>query len=241
MGFKFNNTHSDTFNICVRTESIPCIAPRRHTVITVPGRDGQYVFEEAYDNVKLKFNCNIVDEPGVSRPERAREISAWLANTGVLILDQDPDVQYKVVKSVSGIDSIPRGYTLPVDDFTIEFECGPHKESIVAVTDGPHTVVHGNKITIDYEGTHKALPIIKMEGVASVVTVGPFTITGLSGILYIDSPNQLVYSIAGTVKTNQMSKFSGNFSELNPGENEFPISGTITNLAITTYYRDTYK
>ncbi len=262
MGFKFNGIHSDTFKICVRTESLPCIAPKRQTTISVPGRDGQHVVEDGYDNIEVKFECSIVDEFPVGRRKNTRAIASWLADTGVLILDHEKDVEYRVVRSVTNIDITPRGYEVPVDDFKITFECLPHPRSAY-YNDGLYwdtctsswqylempwpgyirtfEVSNGDNIDVHNAGTYKALPVIKMEGVASSVTVGDFTITGLSGIVYIDCFNQLVYSMSGASKVNQISKFSGKFPELKPGENIFPISGSITNLVIEFDYKNTYR
>jgi len=262
MGFTFNNIHSDTLNICVRTESIPCIAPRRNTAVTVPGRDGQYMFEEGYDNVKVKFNCNIVDSATLNRRVLSRQIAAWLAYTGILILDQDPTIRYKVVKTSSGIDSLPVGYELPVDDFAIEFECSPHKESVDRITT-EYTYVeelflkwgevnlawsefnmpwlgYPQHMTVINDGTYKSLPLIKMEGAASYIIFGGLSITGLSGVLYIDCNNQVVYRVSGASKINEMSKFSGYFPVVHPGENTFPIYGNITELNVVVEHHNTY-
>jgi phage-related protein len=58
--------------------------------------------------------------------------------------------------------------------------------------------------------------------------------------VYIDCKDFVVYSQNGSTKTNRISDFSGEFPELVPGENQFPITGTITELTIEFDYKNTY-
>ena len=239
MGFTFNGQHSDVLDICVRTERVPYIAEKRSSTIVIPGRDGEYITEYGYENQELRFDCNIYGTRE-DRRDRARQIGEWLSSTGTLVLDDEPDKQYQVVKTVNNIHSSYRDPQLPVEDFTLSFTCKPHAES-VALLEVSQSVSHGDEMVISNLGTYKSFPVIKMEGVASEVSVGEFTISDLDSTIFIDCDRQIVYEIVGGEKVNKISMFSGIFPALNPGDNTFPISGSITSLTVTFNYRYKYR
>lgn len=262
MGFTFNGKHSDELRIAVKTKSIPFIPSKRQTEIEVQGRDGVHIFEDGFNNIQVKVSCVITGETILDRRKTARQISSWLTSTGSLIFDYEPDVIYHVVKTINGIDATPGGYQLPMDEFDILFECKPYQkqtyyndnltfedvDSAWKYANIPWNgyertftnVVHNQTITIVNAGTYKCLPIIKLTGTASTVTIGGFTFTNLSGTVYIDCENQIVYSLSGNTKTNKIKSFSGDFPELVPGNNNFLVTGTITSLTVEFDYKNTY-
>jgi len=263
MGLTFNDVHSDTFGICVKTKSITGIPTKKSKKVKVQGRDAEVIFEDSgYDNIELEFECKIVDDLILHRRKNMRLISQWLRNTGTLILDYEPDVSYDVVKTVSDIDVNIMGYKLPIDEFTIKFECRPNQtqlfynsdmtwedsDALLQYADLPwigyervFELTIPNVISVMNAGTYKALPIIKVEGVADELRIEHMTITGLNGTLYIDCKDYVVYSESGGVKTSQMSKFEGEFLEIDPGENLFAILGTFTEpITLTFDYKNEY-
>ena len=242
MGFKFNDKHSEDFKICVRTESIPYIAPKRQTVVEVFGRDGQYVFEDGYNNMLIELACSIVNEDLEERRATAYEISVWLAKTGKLIFDYEPTIEYQVVKVTNDVKGVSRGYALPVDDFNVTFECKPYREQVAynPIADRIFYPSADETLEVPNNGTYKALPIISLTGSATTVTIGGFTFVNLDGTLYIDCKEQVVYSTSGPNKVNRIASFSGDFPELIPGVNSFLVSGTITTLRVEFIYKNTY-
>lgn len=260
MGFKFNDKHSDELGVCVQTRSMPYIAPKRQTIISVQGRDGQHVFEDGYDNIQIELACAIAGESILERRKRARAIAAWLANTGILVFDYEQDVEYKVVKSTNDIAStiVGREYR---DDFTINFECEPYQrqtfyndsrtwEAMSASWnyannpwvgyDRIFLVSPNDLVTVVNAGTYKALPIITFTGTAASVTIGPLTFTNLAGTVYIDCKNEVIYSLSGDTKVNRIATSSGDFVILQPGINTFSILGDFTTLLIEFDYKNTY-
>jgi phage-related protein len=238
-------------------------------MVEVQGRDGQYVFEDGYNNIQIDFSCAIGGYEILERRKKAREIAVWLSTTGKLVLDSEPDVEYKVIKSVNDISSTisSREYK---DEFTISFEC----EQFVVQTfynDGltwedmdsswPYTnipwdgyerkfTVSANQtVTVVNAGLINCSPVIILTGTASSVvltTVGKTvpntcTITNLSGTLYIDCKNKLVYSISGDSKINRIGNFSGIFPELKPGSNQFLVTGITSNILVEFDYKNTYR
>lgn len=260
MGFIFNGKHSDELGVCFQTKSMPYIAPKRQTIITVQGRDGQYVFEDGYDNIQIELACAIGGDSILERRKRARQISAWLAATGTLIFDYEKDVEYKVVKVTNGINAsiIGREYR---DEFPVIFECEPHQQQTFYndsqtwegtptawnYANGPWVgydrtflVSPSDIINVVNAGTYKALPIIILTGTAASLTLGTFTFTNLAGTVYIDCKNEVVYSLSGDNKVNRMSTFEGDFLSLKPGTTSFLITGNFTTLIIEFDYKNTY-
>jgi phage-related protein len=260
MGFKFNNRHSDEFGMAVITSKISYIPSKRQTSIQVNGRDGEYIFEDGYNNIQNEFICKIGGYDIYERRKRARSIAAWLSSTGSLILDSEKDVEYRVVKSVSDVYASVFGREYR-EEFTVIFECEPFQKQTY-YNDGlawedvdsgweysnipwdgydrTFTVNSGQTIDVVNGGTYKNFPLITLSGVASLVTIGDFTITNLDGTIYIDCHNRLVYSMNGASKVNKIGNFSGKFPQLNPGSNLFMITGSITNLIISFDYKNTY-
>lgn len=260
MGFRLNGRHTDEFGIAVTTRGIPYIPSKRQTTVEVNGRDGQYIFEDGYNNITIQLDCAIGGYEISERRKRAREIAIWLSAPGSLIFDYEQDVVYKVVKSVSDVSASVVGKEYR-DEFSISFECEPYQQQTF-YNDGltwddvdsswPYVnmpwdgyertfnVVSGQTVNVWNAGTYKARPKIVLTGVAASITIGGFTFVNLSGTVYIDCKNKLVYSIVGNSKVNQIVNFSGEFPELNVGTNQFLITGSITNLSIEFDYKNTY-
>lgn len=260
MGFTLNGIHTDTFLLCTSEKQVPLIPEKKQTVVEVQGRDGQYVFEGAYNNEIFEYSCVIGGYEMLDRRKIAREIAEWLSKPGILIPDSEPDIEYTVISSVNNISTSVYAREFH-DDFDVSFVCEPHPkqkyynndltwddiDSAWPYTSIPwngydrnFTVTAGQTIDVENAGTYKALPIIKMVGVASSISFGGCTYTNLSGTVYIDCKNMVVYSLNGASKVNCISNFSGEFPELKPGSNKFTITGSITNLTLEFDYRNTY-
>jgi predicted phage tail component-like protein len=258
MGFTFNGQHSNDFGLYFKTNALPYIAEKRSESVEVQGVDGQHVFEDGYNNTQIEISCVVIGATVLSRRRQARDIAEWLADTGTLIFDYEKSIEYQVVKTTNNIYAAMNG---SADEFTIIFECEPYQlqtfyndgltwgeaELAWGYADIPwggyertFEVTAGETIAVVNAGTYKALPVISLTGTAASVTIGDFTFTNLSGTVYIDCKNKVVYSLSGDTKVNEIADFSGEFPELDPGTNEFDISGTITSLTIEFDYKNTY-
>lgn len=262
MGFKLNDVHSDTHGICVETVSLNGVASKRQKKVVVMGRDGEHVFEDGYNNCELVVRCSLYAETIAERRKKARDIMAWLSNTGTLVMDYEPDVEYDVISITNDIKVKFLGWNIPTETFEVSFECVPYQKSYYyndeltwddadiawGLADIPwegyertfESVSDGDTLEVYNLGTYTALPIIKLSGTASTVTVGTFTFTSLSGDIYVDCDSQVVYSLSGDTKVNEIATFSGEFLELASGNNEIAISGTITDLDIEFDFKNTY-
>lgn len=259
-GFTFNGEHSiDDKGVYFKTKAIPYLAPKRSTTEEVQGRDGAYVYEDGYSNITIELSCVVIAAKVVDRRKKAREIALWLSSTGTLNFDNETDINYEVVRITNNIRAAMEGTR---DEFTIIFECKPYQENTFyndsmtweemtsawsyapipwGGSDRVFTVTGADSITVTNYGTYKALPVIKLDGTAATITIGGFTITNLSAdVVYVDCLNQVVYEISGGSKVNWIDEFTGDFPELEPGDNTFAVSGTITSVEITFDYKNTY-
>ncbi len=232
MGFKFRGIHTSEFKgLVVKTLNNPLSPAKRIQRVNVMGNDGEYIFENGYNNRFIEFKCSLAKDTIKERRIIARNIASWLSSAGDLVLDYENDKNYKVIKTVSDISlAIEQAW----DDFNITFETEPFQYGGLKTLsfDNPSTVVVNN------QGTYKADTIISITGTGSVtLTCGTqsFTLTGMTGKLNVDSKKMLVYTDA---KVNGISKHSGNFIKLKPGNNTITVTGSVSNMTIK--YFDTY-
>ncbi|MBP7509105.1 MAG: phage tail family protein [Prolixibacteraceae bacterium] len=232
MGFTFRGIHTSEFKgLVIKTINNPLSPAKRIQRVNVMGCDGEYVFESGYNNKILEFRCSLANGTIIERRQRAREIASWLSSTGDLVLDYENDKAYKVVKTISDISlAIEQAW----DEFNITFETEPFQYGGLKTLsfDNPSTMVVNN------QGTYEAETIITITGTGNVTVSSSdylFTLTGMTGKLNVDSKKMLVYSDA---KVSGISKHSGNFIKLKPGNNTITVTGSVSNM--TVKFQDTY-
>jgi len=120
------------------------------------------------------------------------------------------------------------------DEFNITFETEPFQYGGLKTLsfDNPSTVVVNN------QGTYDAETIIGVTGTGNVtIACGTqsFTLTGMTEKLNVDSKRMLVYT---ETNTNAVSKHTGNFIKLKPGNNTITVTGSVSNM--TVKFNDTY-
>jgi len=232
MGFKFKGKHTREFEgLIVKTVNNPLLPSKSINRVNIMGYDGEYIFENGYNNKLLEFKCMMAKGTIKERRIRAREIASWLSGTGDLILDYEIDKTYKVVKTVSDVSLAVEQV---VDEFNIIFEVEPYQYSQLQTlsVDNPTSVVITNNGNIESE------TLISVTGVGNVtVTSGTksFILLDISEKINIDSKRMLVYT---DEKANAISKHSGDFIKLSSGNNTLNITGTVSNFVIKFY--DTY-
>jgi predicted phage tail component-like protein len=232
MGFKFRGIHTSEFKgLVVKTLNNPLSPAKRIQRVNVMGNDGEYIFENGYNNKILEFRCSLANGTIIERRQIAREIASWLSSVGDLVLDYENDKTYKVIKTVSDIAlAIEQAW----DEFNIIFETEPFQYGGLKTLsfDNPSTVIVNN------QGTYEAETIISITGTGNVTVsslVYSFTLTGMTEKLNVDSNKMLVYSDA---KVNGISKHSGNFIKLKPGNSTITVIGSVSNM--TVQFQDTY-
>lgn len=232
MGFTFKEKHTREYKgLIVKTINNPLLPPKRISRVNVMGYDGEYIFENGYNNKILEFKCVMAKGTIKERRIRAREIASWLSGTGDLILDYESDKTYKVVKIVSDVSLTIEQV---VDEFNIIFEVEPFQYGSFQNI----SVDNPTSVAITNNGNIKADTLISVTGTGNIIVAcgsQSFTLTGITEKLNLDSKRMLVYN--DTI-INAISKHSGDFIKLPPGNNTINITGTVSNITIKFY--DTY-
>lgn len=248
-GFTYRNISSSTFGLAVKTVNLPLIPEKRSTSEEVMGYNGAYWFQDGYKTKEVAFKCTLSNNPDFEiRMQTKANIALWLDGEGDLIINYDPLKKYKA-RVVKQIDA-PPGAAL--DEFVVVFEVQPIGDSAIRAditwdeadfswdaADFPWGGYQnefsvnspGEEITIENPGNYEALPLIAVTGSVSSFSIAGdngnyFIYTGLSGTVYIDCKNRLIYSISGSNKVNRRSKFAGKYIKLNVGTNTLSVTCT---------------
>ncbi len=271
-GFKIKSVNSDEFvdsseyNLTVKSLDLPMIASKRNTKEYVMGRDGSYNFIDGFNDKIISLQIEISDTLNYSnRRYLARNIAKYLSEADELILNYEKDKIYKV----NLVTEVNVTMLTTYDSFTVVFDAKPLQKTKRFAgqslkwneADIPWNmanfpwagyetnftgVTNGSSFNISNNGTYKALPLIKLTGTATSVTLTDntgksFTYTNLSNeSVYIDCDERLVYKDNGSSKTNKRSNFTGKYIALEPGDNVLNVTGIITTLSIEFIYKDTY-
>ena len=147
MGFTFRGKHSREFKgLVVKTVNNPLLPPKRIQRVTVMGRNGEYLFEDGYNNKVLEFRCSLAKGTLKERRQTSRDIASWLSSAGDLVLDYESDKTYKVVRAVSDVSlSVEQAW----DEFSIIFETEPFQYGALKALsfDSPSSVSVNNNGT----------------------------------------------------------------------------------------------
>jgi predicted phage tail component-like protein len=232
MGFIFKGKHTREFQgLVVKTVNNPLLPSKRINRVNVMGYDGEYIFENGYNNKLLEFKCMMAKGTIKERRIRARDIALWLSGTGDLVFDYENDKTYRVVKTVSDVSLTIEQV---VDEFSIIFEVEPFQYGQLQTL----SVDNPTSIVITNNGNEEADTFISVTGIGDVtITCGTqsFTLLDTSEKINLDSNRMLVYTEA---LVNVVSNHSGDFIKLSPGSNELNVSGVVSNLTVKFY--DTY-
>lgn len=127
LGLTFANVHSSTVGLYMDTPERTIKPALRTNMYVVPGRSGSLDYgNDTYDNIEI--TCKLAYRADQSSAMRAKQraVAEFLAASGPLIFDDEPDKAYqaKVVNSVS-MEELARTGTVEVT-----FLCQPYAESI---------------------------------------------------------------------------------------------------------------
>lgn len=159
LGLTFNNVHSSSVGLYMDTPERTIKPALRTNMYVVPGRSGALDYGgDTYDmidiSVKLAYRANYSDD----MRSRQRAVAEFLAASGPLVFDDEPDKMYvaKVVDSVSLDEAVCTG------TMEVTFRCQPYAESIdyrqIAVLQQALPI----KITPDIQGSQETPCIIRI-------------------------------------------------------------------------------
>ena len=233
----FGGERSDDYGMVV-SEAPPFErARRKQTVITVPGRTGDVVFQEdAWEDVPRPYNVFIAEDLqedsggniSGTLAERVDNFEAMLNSmTGYQCLEDnfEPDVYRRAY--YSGGD----GFTnelLAVGRATINFTCDARR--FLKSGETPIQVNNGDAIINPTRFKSKPLIHIEASNKTIGITINGKTITAVvADYINIDCEKMNAYRLAAE---NKNADISGDFPTIASGSNAITITGTPTKVTI---------
>ena len=203
---------------------VPIVRPEERVQhVTIPGRPGELTLLEG-DGIYQSYIQTASIQ--VTNGYRVREIANWLKGSGYVTFHGEPDRRQKawIIGAVT-LDRHSRN--MDVWEGEVQFYCDPLKEKLIPeeteITTGGDTVTNRGDVP------EKPLMEVTASGTTVAVTFGGKTITltgATSGRQYfIDCESMMVWHVASseTVVDTQIS--SGDFPELETGDNAITGSG----------------
>lgn len=233
----FGGERSDDYGMVVSEAPSFERARRKQTVITVPGRTGDVVFQEdAWEDVPRPYNVFIAEDLqedsggniSGTLAERVDEFEAMLnSKTGYQRLEDnfEPDVYRRAY--YSGGD----GFTnelLAVGRATINFTCDARR--FLKSGETPIQVSNGDAIVNPTRFKSKPLIHIEASNKTIGITINGKTITAVvADYINIDCEKMNAYRLAAE---NKNADISGDFPTIASGSNTITITGTPTKVTI---------
>lgn len=231
-GFKFGDLSTSDFDMYAEKFPAQIGAQRKHSSVSVPGRNGDLHFlENAFSNYTQPYACYFHGD--LPTPEQAHAVKAWLLGSGAYRRLEDVyDPNHFRLASFLGpidIENILNKY----GRCTVNFDCAPQsflKSGEIAVEFSDAGILHNPT-------AFEALPLITVYGTdAGTVTIGEYTVTinAITDPIILDCDTQNAYSQPGE---GALENQNGNirtvpFPSLSPGDNVIAFTGGITNLEI---------
>lgn len=233
----FGGERSDNYGMVVSEAPSFERARRKQTVITVPGRTGDVVFQEdAWEDVPRQYNVFIAEDLqedsggniSGTLAERVDNFEAMLnSKTGYQRLEDnfEPDVYRRAY--YSGGD----GFTnelLAVGRATINFTCDARR--FLKSGETPIQVNNGDAIVNPTRFKSKPLIHIEASNKTIGITINGKTITAVvADYINIDCEKMNAYRLAAE---NKNADISGDFPTIASGSNTITITGTPTKVTI---------
>lgn len=221
--FVYKNISSKDMGILVNEPPLITKINRDINKIVIPGRDGFLTEDlETYAGTVKSCECTLLDIADVDK------VLAWLDGSGEVIFSNQPDRKYQAsIMNQIPFNRIMRQWY----KFIVIFECQPFG---LAIDSQPITLISGGSI---YNGgTYKSKPVIKVNGSGTInLSINGKTIklTNVSSYVTIDSV--LMDCYRDTALKN--SDMTGDFPELEVGNNTISWSGSVTSIVITPNWR----
>lgn len=233
----FGGERSDNYGMVVSEAPSFERARRKQTVITVPGRTGDVVFQEdAWEDVPRPYNVFIAEDLqedsggniSGTLAERVDNFEAMLNSmTGYQRLEDnfEPDVYRRAY--YSGGD----GFTnelLAIGRATINFTCDARR--FLKSGETPIQVSNGDAIVNPTRFKSKPLIHIEASNKTIGITINGKTITAVvADYINIDCEKMNAYRLAAE---NKNADISGDFPTIASGSNAITITGTPTKVTI---------
>lgn len=234
----FGGERSDNYGMVVSEAPSFERARRKQTVITVPGRTGDVVFQEdAWEDVPRPYNVFIAEDLqedsggniSGTLAERVDEFEAMLnSKTGYQRLEDnfEPDIYRRAY--YSGGDGFSNEL-LAIGRATINFTCDARR--FLKSGEDPVEVDDGDTLTNPTRFASKPLIHIEASNETISVSIGGKTITAdVTDYINIDCERMNAYRLP---VENKNDDISGSFPTIPSGSNTIGITGNYTKVEIT--------
>lgn len=189
----------------------------------IPGRNGALIFDNGrYNNITVVY-------PGFISRDFSSRVGAFRAYMAAQVgykrlEDTYHPNEFRLASFRNGLE-VSTAVRNMGGTFNIEFDCKPQR----FLKSGERSTAYASGAKINNETNFDALPIIQASGNGSITLNGTtITISGNSGVIYIDCDTQDAYNGS----TNKNRFITPNFPKLSPGLNTLTYTG-VTGVRIT--------
>lgn len=161
--FTFDSISSDYFGLTINRKNIYVSPKRSQEVISVPGRDGDLIFDNGnYENVTISYTCSLTDTSA-----KVDEINEWLSKPGYKILSDTYDST--CFRKASVVEGTKITEDKKIGTFDLKFSCKPYKylysgETSIALN------IDNNAKNINNPTSYSSLPLFE------ITASGPITL-----------------------------------------------------------------
>lgn len=220
--FTFNNILSSDIGLMVTKTPIPPCSIESVETIYIPGGEGITTSNEYRENVSIPIEAAIIN------PDMLRTIYSTYQGAGPLILSNEPDIFYKVIRCGA---ITPDNIARYLQKVAFEFECEPYAYSLD--NDAIELTGTDTEQTITVGGGYFCRPTYKIYGsgdIALIVnddTEKPLRIFDVDGYVIVDTSLMVVH------KDKVLQGNSGRLPFLDVGENIIQTQGNVAAVEIT--------
>ncbi len=154
-GFYFNDTHSSTHGIIMKSKNRQVLPAVDDSYIQIPGRHGSYLHPGNLSDKVITVECAVAAVSLEDLRKKAREIAVWLYTTErkQLTFDDEPDIYY--LAKLEGAIDLEQIATH--GKFGVSFRCEPLAYGVDIEQNFSNGVV-----TVNNPGTFEAMPLFQV-------------------------------------------------------------------------------
>lgn len=222
-----DGVRDETVYISVANRPVIPTAKKKIEKISVPGRDGDLIKADGYEDVPLPIDFNILEDRNIKAD--VRKIKGWFMDKSILSFSDDPNYFRKIKNvEIGNIENEVEFYGA----FTADFLLDPFEYQRTT-----SKIFTSSPVTLNNPGTYFSKPLIKLYGTGTVVlTVNGVGITlkNLTDEIIMDSDLGEAYK---GLTTNMNNNMVGSFPLLKKGNNTISWSGNVTKIEIDERWR----
>lgn len=236
--FILNGVHSSEFGAVIQSRPQINVPNRRRIRFSIPGSDGEYVIDDAYDNSEMELNIAIKG-PDYGTAKKYKDVlSGILSSVGYVSFTPyfDPDVEYYVFLG-SELEYSQNGYYDDLYVIRAVFSVRPYKYLIA------HTPYKASKdVMVNNPFKYSSNPKINIKGSGNgILNVNgiEYTFKNVDDSIVVDSETKNAYKESGSSMLNRNDRmYTIDFPTLKPGMNTISISGGFTSFTVEPRWRN---